>query len=306
MDYIIVVFFSIFLNLAFKKLFLERGLIDNINHRSSHNSVALRSGGTIIFIIIVSYSGYLYFLGKQPYDFSFLLPLSILYVIGLYDDLKGLDFTLKFIFQIIAAKLLIDIGYVIDIFSIFGYEYTFTRIISQLISIILFVSIFNAYNFIDGIDANIHLETIKNITLLLLLFNFSPELHKLSIFCILVVSINLIFNVNKRIKIFTGDSGSLIIPVILLMLVFEGIKFNSDQNSIKYIFILLFYPLFDLIRVVIIRIRSRKSPFMPDKNHLHHRVIKIFGGHVKSSIFILFTVTLIQAILVYLSQIKVT
>ena len=55
-------------------------------------------------------------------------------------------------------KLLIDVGYVIDIFSIFGYEYTFTRIISQLITIFI-ITIFNAYNFIDGIDSNIHFES---------------------------------------------------------------------------------------------------------------------------------------------------
>lgn len=297
MDYIVVIILSIALNLILKKNFLNYELIDNINHRSSHSSIALRSGGSVIFLIIILYSGYLYINGKQPYDFSFLLPLAILYIIGLYDDIKGLDFTLKFIFQIISAKLLIDIGYVIDIFSIFGYEYTFTRILSQLISMFVFISIFNAYNFIDGIDSNIHLESMKNLILILFIFNLNQELSSLAIYCVLVIMINLFFNLNKKIKIFTGDSGSLIIPVILIMFIFEGIEISADKNSLKYIVLLLIYPLFDLVRVVLIRLKNKKSPFMPDRNHLHHRVIKIFGSHLKSSLLIFSCVLFIQIIL---------
>lgn len=297
MDYIVVIILSIALNLILKKKFLNYGLIDNINHRSSHSSIALRSGGSVIFLIIILYSGYLYINGEQPYDFSFLLPLAILYIIGLYDDIKGLDFTLKFIFQIISAKLLIDIGYVIDIFSVFGYEYTFTRILSQLISIIVFVSIFNAYNFIDGIDSNIHLESMKNLILILFIFNLNQELISLGIYCVLVIMINLFFNLNKKIKIFTGDSGSLIIPGILIMFIFEGIELSPDKNSLKYIFLLFIYPLFDLIRVVLIRLKNKKSPFIPDRNHLHHRVIKNFGSHLKSSVLIFSCVLFIQIIL---------
>ena len=300
MDYLIIVVLSIIFNLILKKRFLKFGFIDTINQRSSHESLAIRSGGSVIFLIIITYSAYLYLNGEQPYDFSFLVPFTILFVLGFLDDIKGVDFGLKFIFQIIAAKLLIDVGYVIDIFSIFGYEYTFTRIISQLITIFIFVSIFNAYNFIDGIDSNIHFESIKNLLLVFTLFSLNDYLIKLLFFTIIVLSVNLYFNNNKKIKIFTGDSGSLIIPVLILVFIFEGIKLNNDQNILKYISIIFIYPLIDLIRVVIIRIKNRNSPFRPDKNHIHHKILAKFKNHLKTSFLISICSFLLQIFMIYI------
>ena len=297
-DYFFVFIGAIFLNLVIRKIFIRNRLVDKINHRSSHKSIATRSGGAVIFSIFIIYSLLLYLDGYQPYDFSFLIPLTILFVLGFYDDIKGVDFGLKFIFQIIAAKLLVDIGYVIDIFSIFGYEFAFSRVVSQLISIFIYVSIFNAYNFIDGIDMNIHLESIKNFILLLLLFDYSESIYKLIIFSLLIIIVNSYFNLNKRIKVFTGDSGSLIIPIIILFFIFEGIKLNDDQNIIKYVWIIFVYPLFDLIRVSLIRIKNKKSPFRADKNHIHHKTLNLLNSHIKSSLVIFCFVLITQLALI--------
>ena len=73
-------------------------------------------------------------------------------MIGLYDDIYGVDFKLKFIFQIIAAKIIIDNGLIIDNFHGFFGVYEVNRVIAQLITIFIIISIINAINFIDGID----------------------------------------------------------------------------------------------------------------------------------------------------------
>lgn len=297
MTYIIFFFLSIALSYGLRKLFIKKNIVDAINHRSSHVAKATRTGGLVLFTLLLFYTIFLYTQGVQPFDFSIMIPIAILFMTGLYDDIYHVDFGLKFIFQIIAAKILIDLGYVIDIFSFFGSELEFNRIISQVVSIIFYVSIFNAYNFIDGIDLNIHLETIKNLILLLIIFNYEIEIEKLILITGIIMINNALFNYSKKLKVFMGDSGSLIIPLILIIFIFEGIKINPDQNIIKYLLLIFIYPIFDLIRVVMIRIMIRKSPFIADKNHLHHFLEKKFNNHLYSSLTLALLSTIIQCVI---------
>ena len=105
----------------FQKIFFSKNIIDKINDRSSHSTIATRSGGLAIFFSIFIISCFYYVRGFEIYDFSIIVPLSLLMVVGLYDDIYSVDFKLKFIFQIIAAKILIDNGLIIDnLHGVFG------------------------------------------------------------------------------------------------------------------------------------------------------------------------------------------
>ena len=297
MSYLIVLFLSVTLNYFIGNFFIEQKFIDKINHRSSHKTIATRSGGSVLFLIIFLYCLYLYFNGSQPFDFSILIPLAILFVTGLYDDIYKVDFGLKFIFQIIVAKYLIDLGYVIDIFSFFGYEYTFSRQISQILTIFIFVAIINAYNFIDGIDSNIHLETIKNLGLILFVFQPNQTYLNLILFTLIIILITLFFNLRKKRKVFMGDSGSLILPILIIIFIFQSTYFG-DQNTIKYLSVIFIYPIIDLVRVVLIRVKNKKSPFLPDTNHIHHIINTKINSHLKSSFIIMVMVLIIQLTLI--------
>jgi len=299
MSYLLVFFLAIILNFWIKKIVINKNIIDSINSRSSHQTLATRSGGTVLFIIISLYFFYLYYNNEQPFDFSILIPLTILFCTGLYDDIHNVDFGLKFIFQIIVAKYLIDIGYVINIFSLFGNEFIFSRQLSQLVTIIFFVSIINAYNFIDGIDSNIHFETLKNLLIILFFLNPNQTLINFIIFIIITVLVTLFFNLSKTSKVFMGDSGSLIIPLLLIIFVFDS-NYIGDENIIKYIIIIFLYPLIDLARIVVIRLLNKKSPFIADKNHIHHLINKRLGSHLKSSLLIMLIVFTFQIILIKL------
>ena len=135
-----------------QKLFLKMNYIDKIISRSSHKSIATRSGGVSIFLILFLISSYFYLDGKTLFDYSLIVPLSLLILIGLYDDINNIDYKLKFIFQIIAAKIIIDNGLIIDnLHGVIGI-YELSRLASQLLTIFLIVAIINSINFIDGID----------------------------------------------------------------------------------------------------------------------------------------------------------
>ena len=108
------VLISTLLNILFQKKFINKNILDKINSRSSHQTLATRSGGCSIFSSLFIISIFFYLNNNVIYDFSFLIPISLMLIIGLYDDIYELDFKLKFIFQIIVAKIIIDNGLIID------------------------------------------------------------------------------------------------------------------------------------------------------------------------------------------------
>ena len=110
-------YYYIIINDSFySEIFLKNKYIDTINKRSSHKTSATRSGGIAIFSTLFLISVYNYLIGNTVFDYSIMVPISLLVVVGLYDDIYNVDFKLKFIFQIIAAKMIIDNGLIVDNF----------------------------------------------------------------------------------------------------------------------------------------------------------------------------------------------
>ena len=143
---------SSFIIVISQKIFIKRNVIDQIKMRSSHSSLATRSGGMAVFSTLFLISSYYYIIGVDIYEYSILIPGIILLVVGLYDDIYNVDFKLKFIFQIVAAKILIDNGLIIENFHGVLGIFEIGRIAAQILTIFIIVAIINAINFIDGID----------------------------------------------------------------------------------------------------------------------------------------------------------
>ena len=287
--------FTIYLS---HKYFLQNNYIDKVNNRSSHSSIATRTGGVSLFSTLFLISMYFYLTGYEVYEFSLLIPLSILMVVGLYDDINGVDFKLKFIFQIIAAKIIIDNGLIIDNLHGFAGIYELSRIAAQILTIFIIVAIVNSINFIDGIDG----LAISVVVLFIIGFEFfaiSPTSY-INLSTILIASLAPLyyFNYRKKNKIFLGDSGSLFLGGIVSVYVIYAlsnnyiIKSEFDLHKIVFIFSILLYPIIDITRIFFMRILNGKSPFQPDKKHLHHLLLKKTKKHstttfiiVSSSIF---------------------
>jgi len=295
-------FFSTIIILISQKIFISKKYIDEITDRSSHSVIATRSGGLSIFISISIISFFYYVSGFTIFDYSILVPLSLLMFLGLYDDINNIDFKLKFVFQIIAAKIIIDNGLIIDNFhGLFGI-FELNRIIAQLFTIFIVIAIINAINFIDGIDG----LAISVIILFIVLFEFfSDEITAFNNFSeILVASVVPLyyFNFRNKNKVFLGDSGSLFLGGVVSIYVIYILTNNYiirpefDMHKIAFVISILFYPIIDIIRVFTIRVSNNKSPFIADKNHIHHLLLKKINKHVLIvaliiSISILFVIT---------------
>ena len=276
----------------FQKLFFQKNILDKINDRSSHSVLATRSGGIAIFSSLFVISVFNYFYTVQIFDYSLIIPVSLMLIVGLYDDINKLDFKLKFIFQIIAAKIIIDNGLIIDnLHGIFG-VYELNRIVAQLLTVFFIVAIINSINFIDGIDG----LAISIVSLFIILFEFfsasDTSLYSLSIIMFFSILPLFYFNFKNEKKVFLGDSGSLFLGTVISIYVLKIlsqdylIKYEYDMNKILFVLSILVYPIVDIIRIVILRIIEKKSPFEADKKHIHHLILRGVKSHFGTTLVI--------------------
>jgi len=284
---------STLLHFGVQKLFIYYKRFDDFNHRSSHKTLATRTGGIGIFLTVLILSLYYYFQGIELFDYSLFIPLGIMFVIGVYDDLYNADFKLKFLLQIIVAKILIDQGYVISNYhGLFG-QYEVPWLLAQASTVFVFLVVVNAINFIDGIDGLAISEVLK---VILVIEFFSKGITILAPLGLLTISSLLplyYFNFKKKRKIFLGDGGSMFLGTLtmiyLLDVLSDDYNFAADLVTNKTFFVLLvmIYPLIDLLRVFILRIKNGQSPFVADNRHLHHAVVRKFKNHFVGIILIL-------------------
>ncbi|MDA8757803.1 undecaprenyl/decaprenyl-phosphate alpha-N-acetylglucosaminyl 1-phosphate transferase [Flavobacteriaceae bacterium] len=280
LSYFVILLISLVISYGLKLWFTQLQKFDAINHRSVHQTKATKTGGIAVFLSLFLFSLYYYFQSVQIFDFSLLIPLGIMFMVGVYDDFYNADFKLKFFLQIIVAKILIDQGFVIDNFhGVLGLQ-EIPRLASQIFTVFVFLVIVNAFNFIDGIDGLAITEAIKVIVLVEFFSFESTPLYPLGMVIVFGLLPLYYFNYKKDYKVFLGDAGSLFLGTLISIYLFYVL---GSEYTLKPIFSankplltmsLIAYPLVDLLRVFIIRIRNKKSPFSPDQNHLHHLLIK--------------------------------
>ena len=271
---------SALLHFGIQKVFVFYKKFDDFNHRSSHKTLATRTGGIGIFATLLLISLFYYFHNIDLFDYSLFIPLGIMFIVGVYDDFYHADFKLKFLLQIIVAKILIDQGLVIDNYhGLFGL-YEIPWLLAQLTTVFVFLVIINAINFIDGIDGLAITEVIKTIALIeFFSMDFTPLVPMGFIVFGSILPLYY-FNFKKKKKVFLGDGGSLLLGTLIAVYIFyvlgDTYTLKTDWTINKTIFavLVLLYPLVDLLRVFLLRIKDGQSPFEADQRHLHHALLK--------------------------------
>ena len=270
---------SSILHYSIQRFFIYFKKFDDFNHRSSHKTLATRTGGIGVYLTLLIICIFYYLKKIEIFDYSLFIPLSIMFIIGVYDDFYNADFKLKFFLQIIVAKILIDQGFVINNYNGFLGLYEIPWLVAQLTTIFVFLLVVNAINFIDGIDGLALTQIIKSILLFEL---FSKNITDISILGFIVIA-SLIplfyFNFKKKRKIFLGDSGSMLLGTILMIYILYllGDSYKMDEslmiNKTLFSILIVLYPLIDLLRVFLIRVSKGSSPFIADQNHIHHKLL---------------------------------
>ncbi len=294
MYYLITLFFLSFFITYFLipliiKFALNKNIIDYADHRKKSRNKIVRIGGLGIITGISFSLIILKFLGLiEAYEFHLetLIFLSIcFFTLGFLDDIFKLSPWIRLLFQIIFSSIAWHQNLRIDTLDLtflnFSGDYLILpNFLSYIITVVWITGIVNAINWIDGLDAlavGIIIFAISGLLLINLKFDNIELL--LIIFPILGSCIAFLKYNYLPAKVLMGDGGSyslgyLIAATSLLSATKKVDSLFTDHAILIFIpLILLFIPIFDMSYVIYLRISKGYSPFFPDRNHLHHRLI---------------------------------
>jgi len=273
---------------------IAKHLYDEPNGRTSHTINTPTLGGMAIYAGLIISSMLFVNIERIGYIQYIIAASIVIFFIGLKDDILTIAPLKKLIGQIIAAAIIIDLGDVrfTSLHGFFGIH-EIGYLPSALISLFVIIVTINAFNLIDGIDglaSGIGILVVSFFGVWFFLVGHS-ELSVLS--AALVGSLMAFFRYNvfsKKYKIFMGDIGSLTLGFFISVLLIRFNEINIGLQSPYAIssapvvsFSILILPMFDTLRVFIIRIARGNSPFKADKLHVHHRLILLRKSHIQAT-----------------------
>lgn len=212
----------------------------------------------------------------------------LLYLTGIMDDVIGVTYRSKFIIQIIAATLICSTGlFITDLNGIFGIHHI-PALVGIPLTLVIIVLVINSINLIDGIDGLASgLCIISGVGYALMFNRLSMSMNLVLAASMLGVLVMFyIYNTLGKpgiSKIFMGDTGSLTMGYILAFFAVKLCCFNDfrptetivSQELFVYSISVILIPVLDVFRVFFSRIRDGKSPFHPDKRHIHHKFLAL-------------------------------
>jgi len=277
----------------------KRDFVVKPNKRTSHEGIIPNIGGINIFIsflLTVFFFSYSIFSELQ---FT-IIGIFIILIVGFVDDLLIISPIWKLLGELASGYFLIVLSDV-RLSNLHGFL-GLTELplgSSYLLSFFVFIVIINALNLVDGIDGLASGLGILYCLFFAIYFKLTSNLNLAISAYAMVGSLVVFFLYNvfgRKWKIFMGDSGSLLLGYMIALYVFEFCELNAHKSVPKLLHMsaapsvaicLLSVPLFDTMRVMLTRIKKGVSPFHPDKNHIHHLLIKLGLKHLQITFILL-------------------
>jgi len=291
----LVTFFAI---PAIVRVSVVKNLMANPNGRTSHFHPTPNLGGVAIFAGVIVSS--VVFTGiTTAHELKYIIAaMLIIFFVGLKDDLHPMAAYKKFLGQSLAILFILVPGdfHLSSLHGLFGID-ELSYPLSLIITYVMFLALINSFNLIDGIDGLA--SGIGYLTSIFFGIVFLLANHLAYAVMSFILSSSLLaffyFNVfSKENKIFLGDTGAMLIGLILAIFSVRFLNFESDelflsqsQAAPAVLLCVLIVPVFDTARVFILRILRGKSPFEADRTHIHHRLLDLSGSHLKATGIIL-------------------
>ena len=277
----------------------KKRLYDVPDARKVHTMPVPRLGGLSFFpvilmsmFLVIGFRLYFWDMDTSSLSFNMLyeylflfVGMTLLYLVGVCDDLVGVGYRYKFAVQIAAALLLVLSGNWFDSFGgLFGI-YSVPVWVGVPFTVFIVVYTTNAINLIDGIDGLASgLCCIALSVLSVIFFLRGQYVYALLAICTLGILMpfwcyNVFGNANRGHKLFMGDAGSLTLGYVISFLIIHMSVTNEVSPTLSNPYMVIAFstvlvPLLDVIRVVLHRLREHKNPFLPDKNHFHHKLLR--------------------------------
>ena len=258
---------------------------------------------TFLFLVLLSY---------YPYGSlvsGILLGSSLIFLLGLVDDIYNLDAKFKLVVQILITTVVYLLGVKVDMTPVATHLGLAVDLgfLSYPITVLWIVGISNAVNFIDGVDGLAgSVITVNAITLAIIALSMRPVNSASALIAFILVGSMLAFltfNFNPA-KIFMGDSGALFSGFLLASLSIAGVM-KGATLAILLPFLILAVPILDITYSSLRRIFKGKSPFVADAEHIHHKLLKA-GFSQKITVAIMTSIAIVAGGLASLCVSKIT
>ena len=296
--------------------------MDEPGQRSSHLRKIPNLGGIAIFYSIGICASVFAYEIFDLYKFLFASLIILLYI-GVMDDIMVMRAYKKLIAQILVSVLIVmgsDVR-IRSFFGIFGI-YELNYYFSVIFTVVTFIILINALNLIDGIDGlaggySLLCSALFGISYFRL-GSYNYPLVILSVCIIGSVLAFLYYNMSnyRNTKIFMGDTGSMLLGFLLAFTAVCFIDIFIDkkipgmpryylQAAPAIAVAILILPIVDTLNVIIVRLIIGKSVLSADKNHIHHKLLRMNLTHRRSSFYIMCYYLMIVAVAYYLRHIEV-
>lgn len=300
----------------------RKNLMDEPGQRSSHLRKIPNLGGIAIFYSIGICASVFAYEIFDLYKFLFASLIILLYI-GVMDDIMVMRAYKKLIAQILVSVLIVmgsDVR-IRSFFGIFGI-YELNYYFSVIFTVVTFIILINAFNLIDGIDGlaggySLLCSALFGISYFRL-GTYNYPLVILSVCIIGSVLAFLYYNMSnyRNTKIFMGDTGSMLLGFLLAFMAVCFIDIFIDkkipgmpryylQAAPAIAVAILILPIVDTLNVIIVRLITGKSVLLADKNHIHHKLLRMNLTHRRSSFYIMCYYLMIVAVAYYLRHIEV-
>lgn len=280
------------------KLFSRKSIVDRKNRRKIHLREVPTMGGTgffLAFILTILLLGTFEQLAPHRVE---LLTMSVMFVVGLRDDLIELKPISKLIAQLVPALLLIYLTSLVFT-SLNGFLgiYTIPYWAGLSLSLITIVGLTNSFNLIDGLDGLAgSLALLASVVFGIWFYVQGIEYYSFIAFAFAGSLAGFIYYNWQPAKIFMGDTGALVIGFLLSILAIKFIDINARlsegtqfkfNSGIAFAISVLIIPVFDTIRIIAVRLLSGKPLFSADNNHTHHLLLRLGLSHSRSTLLLL-------------------
>jgi UDP-N-acetylmuramyl pentapeptide phosphotransferase/UDP-N-acetylglucosamine-1-phosphate transferase len=282
------------------RVFRSLNLLDAPDKRKIHTVSTPSLGGIAIYLAFMIALVFFVPLQELSQVKFLLLAIFLLFILGVRDDISSLQALDKLTIQIFSALLVVFIAD-IRFSSLHGFMGVDALPVgvAEFLSIFVIVGLTNAFNLIDGIDG-----LAGSVSFLVFCFFgwwfFAAGETILAFICVTIAAavLGFLFYNWAPSKIFMGDTGSLVLGFTLAVMMIQFVEVNYSvsallqnemkmQSPIAFSFALLIVPVYDTLRVFIIRFMSGRSPLSPDKNHIHHILLKLDCSHSRSTLILL-------------------
>lgn len=267
-----------------RKIARKVGLVDKPNARKHHNGHIPLVGGVSVYLSL----WIIYVMQPQwlP-DFSiYMLCATMLIVVGVLDDKLDLPVMPRMALQALVASIMMYSGHYLYSLGnvLFGYELVL-GVTGYVVTLLAVVGAINAFNMVDGIDGLLGALSSVTFGALAVVFWMGNK-NDLALWCLCLmvaclpyILLNLGIPWGRKFKVFMGDAGSTLIGFTVIWLLIIATQGEDAVMRPVTALWLIAVPLMDMLRVMIGRIRRGESPFKPDREHLHHVLLRAgFSG----------------------------